>query len=105
MNGIRDILRIIQVVSCIVGRMAKLGAVDANMRRSFDYLSQYSDDDGSKSSFGEYASNGPMTKSQNSSLVHEFIYGVYAYESLYNAVNKDITTFLPIGELINHIND
>ena len=72
-----------------VGNDGKLGAVEENMRRSFDYLSQYSDDDGSKSSFGEYASNGPMTKSQNSSLVHEFIYGVYAYESLYNAVNKD----------------
>jgi|GEM_PF-603481 hypothetical protein len=72
-----------------IGTDGKLGSIDSDMRQSFDYLSQYSDDDGSKSSFGEYASNGPMTKSQNSSLVHEFIYGVYAYESLYNQVNKD----------------
>lgn len=68
-----------------------LVSVDDDDRSSFDSLASYSDDDGSKSAFGEYTKSGegPMTKSQNSELVHEFIYGVYAYESLYNKQNND----------------
>ncbi len=68
-----------------------LSGLDDSDRSSFDSLSSYSDDDGSKASFGEYSKSGegPMTKSQNSELVHEFIYGVYAYESLYNQRNND----------------
>ncbi len=71
----------------------KLAGVTEEDRSSFDSLSSYSDDDGSKSSFGEYSKSGegPMTKSQNSELVHEFIYGVYAFESLYNKRNNDST--------------
>ncbi len=70
-----------------------LAGVTEEDRSSFDSLSSYSDDDGSKSSFGEYSKSGegPMTKSQNSELVHEFIYGVYAFESLYNNRNNDST--------------
>lgn len=69
----------------------KLTSVNAEDRSTFDSLSSYSDDDGSKSAFGEYSKSGegPMTKSQNSELVHEFIYGVYAFESLYNKRNND----------------
>ncbi len=71
----------------------KLVSVSSDNRSTFDSLSSYSDDEGSKSSFGEYTKSGegPMTKSQNSELVHEFIYGVYAFESLYNKRNNDST--------------
>ena len=70
-----------------------LSGLDDDERKTFDSLSSYSDDDGSKAAFGEYSKSGegPMTKSQNSELVHEFIYGVYAYESLYNVRNNDST--------------
>ena len=69
----------------------KLVSVANNQRSSFDSLASYSDDDASKAAFGEYSKSGegPMTKSQNSELVHEFIYGVYAFESLYNNRNND----------------
>ncbi len=69
-----------------------LSGLEEEDRNSFDSLaSSYSDDDGSKAAFGEYSKSGegPMTKSQNSELVHEFIYGVYAFDSLYNERNND----------------
>ncbi len=69
----------------------KLVSVSEGDRSSFDALSSFSDDSGSKAAFGEYskADVGPMTKDQNSELVHEFIYGVYAFESLYNQKNRN----------------
>lgn len=72
------------------GKLVSVGEGNVN---SFDYMSRYSDDDGSKAAYGEYSKSGygPMTKDQNSELVHGFILGVYAFESLYNQRNLDST--------------
>ena len=77
------------VVKGLAGATGDKGAVASAERTSFEELAHtYSDDTGSKANYGELTDKDNTPMDISTDYVPEFKLGLYAYETLFNKLNK-----------------